>query len=169
MSEEVPVRPLYLHTVESLCADLISGRAVGVGKENVALVLGSSASRSILNWYRQNRTKWPGNVMERDIEALVDAAAMAPPNLNDLAGTSKGDKRRLRLKKIEAHQFGGLHACRSSAGASDNFIFEPTRAITLFEGWNGSGKTSLLNTVIWCLTGQLLRPQRKPEQGNVEF
>ena len=24
-------------------------------------------------------------------------------------------------------------------------------------------------SVIWCLTGQLLRPQRKPEQGNVEF
>src|ERR1035437_8199299 len=169
MPEEISARPLHLHTVESLCADLISGRAVGVGKENVAHMLGSSASRSILNWYWQNRTKWPSNVLERDIEALVDAAAVEPPNLNVPGGAAAGDKRRLRLVKIEVHQFGGLHACRSSAGASENFIFEPTRDITLFEGWNGSGKTSLLNAVIWCLTGQLLRPQRRPEQGNVEF
>jgi predicted ATPase len=107
--------------------------------------------------------------MERDIEALVDAAALEPPNLNAQGGAAAVDKRRLRLVKIEVHQFGGLHACRSTVGASKNFIFEPTKAITLFEGWNGSGKTSLLNAVIWCLTGQLLRPQRKPEQGNVEF
>lgn len=31
------------------------------------------------------------------------------------------------------------------------------------------GKTSLLNTVIWCLTGEILRPQRPPESGQEEF
>src|SRR3546814_81689 len=36
-------------------------------------------------------------------------------------------------------------------------------------GWNGAGKTSLLNTVIWCLTGEILRPQRQPESGQEEF
>jgi hypothetical protein len=35
--------------------------------------------------------------------------------------------------------------------------------LTLFEGRNGSGKTSLLNAIIWALTGEVLRPQRDPE------
>ena len=141
MSEEICARPLHLHTVESLCADLISGRPIGVGKENLPHTLNSPVSRSILNWYRQNRTKWPGNVMEPDIEALVDAALEDPPKLNVPGGSTAGDKKRLRLVKVEAHQFGGLHSRRSSAGDSKNFVFEPTQAITLFEGWNASGKT----------------------------
>lgn len=31
MNKTVQVRPLHLHTVDTLCADLVSGRAVGVG------------------------------------------------------------------------------------------------------------------------------------------
>ncbi|WP_176559975.1 ATP-binding protein [Teichococcus rhizosphaerae] len=50
-----------------------------------------------------------------------------------------------------------------------DFIFEPERPITLFEGWNGSGKTSLANAVVWCLTGKLLRSQRLPEGGDKEY
>ena len=41
--------------------------------------------------------------------------------------------------------------------------------MTLFEGLNASGKTSLLNAIIWALTGQILRPQRAPESGTDEF
>ncbi len=32
-----------------------------------------------------------------------------------------------------------------------------------------AGKTSLLNTIIWCLTGEMLRPQRQPDSGQEEF
>ena len=35
--------------------------------------------------------------------------------------------------------------------------------LTLFEGRNGSGKTSLINAIVWALTGEVLRPQREPE------
>jgi hypothetical protein len=48
-------------------------------------------------------------------------------------------------------------------------VFELCEPITLFDGWNGAGKTSLLNTVIWCLTGKVLRPQRQPESAQEEF
>lgn len=39
----------------------------------------------------------------------------------------------------------------------------------MFEGPNGSGKTSIVNAIIWCLTGEILRPQRSPERGDAEF
>ena len=69
--------------------------------------------------------------------------------------------------RIEAHRFAGIHFAAAGNGA--NFVFEPTQPVTLFEGLNGSGKTSLLSSVIWALTGQILRPQRMPEPGTTEF
>jgi hypothetical protein len=67
------------------------------------------------------------------------------------------------------HRFAGLHAYGKATEVPADFIFEPEKPITLFEGWNGSGKTSLANAIIWCLTGQLPRPQRLPEAGDKEF
>ena len=169
MTKEFETRPLHLHTVESLCADLISGRPVGVGRQNTDYRLESITSRSILAWYRANRDRWAGNVRKADIETIVDVIAKEPPELSATV-VMRGDvKRRLKLVKIEAHRFGGLHAYGTPNNAPENFVFKPNRPITLFEGWNGSGKTSLLNAVIWCLTGQLLRPQRKPEDAEDEF
>jgi hypothetical protein len=49
------------------------------------------------------------------------------------------------------------------------YALEPDTPVTLLEGPNGSGKTSLLNAVAWCLTGRVLRAQRPPEQGAAEF
>jgi len=37
------------------------------------------------------------------------------------------------------------------------------RSVTLIEGKNGAGKTSLLNAIVWCLTGHVYRAQRPPE------
>src|SRR5260221_4370585 len=78
-------------------------------------------------------------------------------------------KRSLILTKVEAHRFGGLHAFSDKGHPPESFVFEPLKPITLLEGWNGSGKTSVVNAIIWCLTGQLLRPQRKPEETEEEF
>ena len=167
--KEFEARPLHLHTVESLCSDLISGRPVGVGKLNANYRLESTTSRSILAWYRANRNRWAGNVRKEDIEAIVDAIDEEPPELSATTVAGGEVKRRLKLARLVAHRFGGLHAYGTPRVAPDNFVFEPSRPITLFEGWNGSGKTSLLNAVIWCLTGQLLRPQRKPEDAEDEF
>ena len=169
MTKEFEARPLHLHTVESLCSDLISGRPVGVGKPTKEYRLESTISRSILAWYSANRARWAGNVRKEDVEAIVDEIEREPPELLATAVAGSETKPRLKLVRLEAHRFGGLHAYGGPNNAPESFVFEPSQPITLFEGWNGSGKTSLLNAVIWCLTGQLLRPQRKPEDAKAEF
>ena len=40
-----------------------------------------------------------------------------------------------------------------------------TSSLLLLEGHNGSGKTSILNAIVWCLTGKLYRAQRAPADG----
>ena len=162
-------RPLHLHTVESVCSDLIGGRAIAVGAEGVTHSLDKEAARAVLAWYSKNRLKWGGNVVVADAEAVVDASKIKPPSVSEPTATTERERRCLVLTKIEAHRFGGLHAFSDNGRSPESFVFEPSKPITLLEGWNGSGKTSILNAIIWCLTGQLLRPQRKPEETEEEF
>jgi hypothetical protein len=152
-----------------LFADLISGASVSVGDENAEFRLDNTDSRSLLNWYRLNRSKWEGKVSASDVEAMVTAMPAAAPTLPqpDLVTPKPG--RRLRLAKLVAHRFAGVHAYGTFETAPEDFVFEPVAPITLFDGWNGAGKTSLLNAIIWCLTGELLRPQRRSEGGQEEF
>ena len=162
-------RPLHLHTVESLCADLISGRPVLVGSDNNNHSLASEGGRSVLGWYFKNRAKWGGNVSVPDIEAITDAAQKKPQEIPDKGGPVQATKRSLTLVKVEAHRFGGLHGYNDNGQAPKTFVIEPTKPLSVLEGWNGSGKTSVLNAIIWGLTGQILRPQRKPEETEEEF
>jgi len=71
--------------------------------------------------------------------------------------------RRLKLKKLKAHRFAGIHKFGTPDAAPANYVHEFASPLTLFEGRNGSGKTSLVNAIIWALTGEMLRPQREPE------
>jgi len=70
---------------------------------------------------------------------------------------------------MQAHQFAGLHHAGTSQAKPSNYEFDFIKGVTLFEGYNGCGKTSLLNAIIWALTGEVLRPQRAPELGNKDF
>jgi len=162
-------RPLHLHTVETVCSDLIGGRAIAVGSKGITHSLDNEAARAVLAWYSKNRLKWGGNVIVADAEAIVDAAKEKPPSIPASETVAERAKRSLVLTKVEAHRFGGLHAFSDQGRPPESFVFEPLKPITLLEGWNGSGKTSILNAIIWCLTGQLLRPQRKPEETEEEF
>ena len=163
------VRPLHLLTTDILLADLVSGRTIATS-EGHSLSLGTDQARSVLNWYRANRAKWAGNVMAADCEAIIDALGVVAPTLaTPTAATTATSVRHLKLVKLVAHRFAGLHAYGTVTSPPDDFIFEPGKPVTLFEGWNGSGKTSLANAIIWCLTGQLLRPQRLPEGGDRDF
>jgi RNase_H superfamily/AAA domain len=163
------LRPLHLQTIDSLFAELIGGASISVGEDNAEFRLDNADSRAILNWYRLNRTRWVGNVMAPDVEAMVSAMLTPAPALPipDIVAPKAG--RRLRLAKVVAHRFAGVHAYGTADSPPPDFLFEPREAITLFDGWNGAGKTSLLNTIIWCLTGEILRPQRQPESGQEEF
>ena len=68
-------RPLHLHTVESLCAALISGRPVLVGASNNSHMLARESARSVLGWYFKNRAKWGGHVVVADMEAISSGAS----------------------------------------------------------------------------------------------
>lgn len=161
-------RPLHLHSVQSLCVDLINGRPVLVGDNCETFGLSGLDARRLLGWYMRRHGRWAAPVTAGDAESLVDSILTPPAQAHPVSAPHLGSAtRRLRLIRIEAHRFAGLHS--AAVGDDGNFVFEPTQPITLFEGLNGSGKTSLLSSVIWALTGQILRPQRMPEPGATEF
>jgi hypothetical protein len=157
-------RSLHLHTLDSLLADLVSGRPVQTNADK-RFVLPDEPTRSALEWYRKKGAAgWTASVSAQHGEELVDAILLKPPELPTLpARPANASTRRLRLKKLEAHRFAGLHKFGTPDAAPKNYVHEFTLPLTLFEGRNGSGKTSLLNAIIWALTGEMLRPQREPE------
>ncbi|WP_102958599.1 ATP-binding protein [Mangrovicella endophytica] len=158
---------LHLLTIETLLDDLIGGRTVAL-EDGRTLSL-NDGPRSALEWYRRNRDRWSGNLRADDAEAIVDAVGAAPPPArSERIVAAVRPPRVLRLARVRAHRFAGLHAF----GCSDHgthFVFEPGKPVTLLEGVNGSGKTSIANAVMWCLTGQLIRSQRQPGPGTAEY
>lgn len=161
---ETELRSLHLHTLDSLIADLVSGRPIQSG-EGEKFALTDERTRSALEWYRKKGAMhWTASVTVQQAEDLVDAILLKPPELPALpARPMNANRRRLRLKKLEAHRFSGLHKFGTPDHAPEHYVHEFTSPLTLFEGRNGSGKTSLLNAIIWGLTGEMLRPQREPE------
>ena len=161
-------RPLHLHSVQSLCVDLINGKPVLVGDDREAFALSGPDASRLLGWYMGRHGRWAAPVTAGDAESLVDSILTPPTQAHPVSARHPGSAtRRLRLVRIEAHRFAGIHS--PTTGDGGNFVFEPIHPVTLFEGLNGSGKTSLLSSVIWALTGQILRPQRMPEPGTTEF
>lgn len=159
---------LYLHTLETLCKELVSGRAVIVDEEGDEFRLTSSESRSILNWYWNNRTKWARwaqRNMKQDVEAAADQVDKKPPNFAPTELRKEEEKKdRIYLKKLRAHRFAGIHRYGTPEAAPEDFEFDFEKGLTLIEGENGAGKTSLVNAVCWCLTGYVYRTQRPPEK-----
>jgi hypothetical protein len=166
---ETEARPLHLHTLDSLISDLVSGRPIQTAAGEL-FSLQDDQSRSALNWYlEKGPSSWTANVTPVLGKELVDAVQKAPPELPSLATRPENaNTRRLRLRKLEAHRFAGLHKFGTPENSPPNYIMEFASPLTLFEGRNGSGKTSLLNAIIWALTGDILRPQRNPENA-VDF
>ncbi len=167
---EFEARSLHLHTLDSLLSDLVSGRAIVVGDDQL-YALPDDRTRSALDWYRKRgEANWGAAVSATHAENLVDAIQGEPIELEALpARPLNANARRLTLRKLEAHRFAGLHKFGTPSDPPDNYIHEFSPGFTLFEGRNGSGKTSLANAIIWVLTGELLRAQREPESAKVEF
>lgn len=160
---------IHLLTTDALLADLIGGRAVALGAGD-ELALASDDARAILDWYRRNRGRWQANLSAGDTDAIIDTIGTLPPTIEANADASPaGTIKLLRLVRVEAHRFAGLHAYGRPNDPPASFVFEPDKPVTLFEGVNGSGKTSIANAIIWCLTGHLIRSQRAPEEGPLDF
>ncbi|CAN7691763.1 AAA family ATPase [Rhizobium sp. LjRoot30] len=170
MADDVPApRDIHLLTIDALLADLIGGRAVALGGGD-ELAMSSDDARAVLDWYRQNRGRWQANLSAGDTEAIIDLIGTPPPTVEAMveAGGTHAIKV-LRLVKVEAHRFAGLHAYGRPSAPPASFVFEPGKPVTLLEGVNGSGKTSVANAIVWCLTGHLIRSQRPPEEGPLDF
>lgn len=170
MADDAPApRDIHLLTIDALLADLVGGRAVALGGGD-ELAMASDDARAVLDWYRQNRGRWQANLSAGDTEAIIDMIGTPPPTIEASAedGGSPAIKT-LRLVKVEAHRFAGLHAYGRPSAPPASFVFEPGKPVTLLEGVNGSGKTSIANAIVWCLTGHLIRSQRPPEEGPLDF
>lgn len=61
MADDAPApRDIHLLTIDALLADLIGGRAVALGGGD-ELAISSDDARAVLDWYRQNRSRWQAN------------------------------------------------------------------------------------------------------------
>lgn len=164
MDETTEPTVLSLHTLESLCNELVSGRPVLLGNDEEEFRLDSLETRSVFEWYRSNRQKWSRNVQKTDVETLADQLEKIPPEFPASSGLGVGEqKRTLHLKSLRVHRFGGIHRYGSVDHAPEDFNFNFDMPLTLIEGMNGAGKSSLLSAVSWCLTGRIYRSQRPPE------
>jgi hypothetical protein len=163
-------RALHLHSLDSLLADLISGRPVVIA-DGSQFTLDNVRTRSALNWYRAKRqTVWTAAVSAAVAEDLVNSTLRDAPTLPAMpARPANANARRITLRRLEAHRFAGLHKFGTPQEAPGNYVLDFTCPMTVLEGRNGSGKTSIANAIIWTLTGELFRPQREPEKATDEF
>ena len=58
MSDREQATPGTIHTLESLCNELVSGRGIIVDATGKEFRLVSQDTRAVFEWYRKNRPKW---------------------------------------------------------------------------------------------------------------
>lgn len=163
LEKQKPIQ-FHYHTLETLCTELVSGRAILVDDKGHEFRLVSPRTRALFNWYRVNQDTWAGRNTKKDVDALADLLDETPPELPSPAiASSDKPKRLLHLKRVRVHRFAGIHRYGTPEKPPEEFGYELTKPLTLIEGRNGSGKTSLLSAIAWCLTGHVYRSQREPE------
>lgn len=167
MSDAAAPTALHIHTLDTLLDELVSGRPVTIDDHGRLFRIADSDARSILAWYRDHRNVWTRPVAKEHVEAIVDQLDIAPPVVAPTATAAGSTGRRiLLLSSIRAHRFGGIHRFGTVEEAPAEFNFTLEKTLTLVEGANGSGKTSFLSAILWCLTGYVYCPLRPPELAN---
>jgi hypothetical protein len=153
-------------TLDEVVLHLIAGDELQVsGGEEFAL--SQPDSRAILAFYnRERRTYWNPDkdptIQEGEINRVLDA--LDKP-LSTAATTARPPAivQKWHLVKIAAHRFRGLHRHCAEAGRNPPlFELELSADVSLFRGFNGAGKTSLISAICWCLTGFGHRSQGLP-------
>ena len=156
------------HSFDSLLDELIAGRPVKVAGSGEVFQLENSDTRAILEYYKRHPQFWESGkrIEAGEIDALL-AALDKPVSLPQPTPANAAAPTQLwHLKKVEAHRFGGLHrhCLPGDGGDPPVFAAELSSKITLIHGFNGSGKTSFLNAITWCLTGRAFRAQKPPSE-----
>lgn len=124
-------------------------------------------SRTVLAFYNQNRQAYwnpdkDTNILDGEIDRLLDALDR-PAKVTAPATRPASQQQRWQLTRITAHRFRGLHRhCDDKGAAPEPFTLDLSRHVTLFRGFNGAGKTSLISAICWCLTGYGHRSQGLP-------
>lgn len=156
------------HSFESLLDELIEGRPVKIAGSGEIFLLENIDSRALLEHYRRSPQLWDSakRIEAAEIEALL---AALKKTVTEAKPVSLGNIRRnplYHVRKIEAHRFGGLHrhCIPGDGGDPDLLSVDISNHLTLIHGFNGSGKTSLLNAITWCLTGRAFRAQTLPAE-----
>jgi len=153
-------------TLDEVILHLIAGDSLAVTDgEDFSLSLVDS--RAILAFYNQGRqTYWNPDkdptIQDGEIDRVLDALDK-PPKAVAPQARPPATVQKWRLVKIVAHRFRGLHRHCVAAGADPNlFELELAADVSLFRGFNGAGKTSLISAICWCLTGYGYRSQGLP-------
>jgi hypothetical protein len=156
------------HTLDTLVDELIAGRTV-ITSEGVAFNSLPRDSRAILGWFKSNRSKWSGQNRVEYANEILNAVAtdpeIRPPAVVE---SDASEAKRYRLSKARINRFGGLHEFGEITATPIllEIDFSPNESHSiLFYGRNGSGKSSLLSAICWCLTGWFYKPQGVPANG----
>ena len=142
--------------------ELANGQVVHVGATNFGSL--TQSSMIALNQIRRLTDKELEPPLGR--EKILNIIQMIAPLLNHpttdqtIVGASFAKNqvtRKLKLSKVMAQNFRGLQRYGGPV-----FSFEFTSDSYLITGINGTGKSSLLNAIVWALSGQLLWDRSLP-------
>ncbi|MEP7245276.1 MAG: AAA family ATPase [Gammaproteobacteria bacterium] len=150
-------------TLSEVMGTLLSGGTLRWARfeshESGSIRLATPAARRLFDFLR----KQPIALVLQGNEALFPGlvAAWKDENTDPARATSSSPATASvgpwRLQRIEAEDFGGLTHSRGD-------VFDMTVGATSWclEGQNGSGKTALVNSILWALTGQRVREHAGP-------
>lgn len=93
-----------------------------------------------------------------DLKAAYLGNYKLPIPSEETASDTSGTKDSWRLVQIESEGFGGVNDFDG-----EPFSLEIDGESYILEGYNGQGKTSLISTIVWALTGHRLRSQEGPD------
>lgn len=154
------------YSLDEIVQLLVSGAPVSRSNGQV-FCLDTEDKRKAFAFYGRNRGLWPRarSIQAREVEELLRALGSNLPATDTSVVGRPIEKPVWHLQRIEAHRFGGLHRhCGADGSDPAPFILDLDKEVTLISGFNGAGKTALLNTVVWCLTGKALRSQHIPHE-----
>ncbi len=144
-------------SLDEVVIALLSETPIG-GRSIENFTLPNSDSLKLFAYYTRHRDLWPrnGQVQGPEINGLLEALD------SELPQTSRATRRTAGACPVWNLR---LHRHCGPAGEDpEPFVLEIDKDLTLISGFNGAGKTALLSSVIWCLTGKALRSQHMPDE-----